>query len=114
MKGTMEIKEKESIQAQGMAIPAKVAVKTVTKGQERNIHALNVLKRIKSKLEGRIDRFGSEHSSDKKLSVPQQVTLQPVKVIFPLTNPLQVNYVIKEATNIDHLCKLYEGWTSWV
>lgn len=27
---------------------------------------------------------------------------------------LQVDYVIKEATNLDNLAQLYEGWTAWV
>jgi len=59
---------------------------------------LNVMRRIKSKLEGKSERSGSvDDVVDKKLSVPQQVS-----------------FVIKEATNIDHLCELYEGWTSWV
>ena len=26
----------------------------------------------------------------------------------------QVEYVIKEATNLDNLAQLYEGWTAWV
>lgn len=27
---------------------------------------------------------------------------------------LQVDFVIKEATNMDNLAQLYEGWTAWV
>lgn len=27
---------------------------------------------------------------------------------------LQVDIVIKEATNMDNLAQLYEGWTAWV
>lgn len=27
---------------------------------------------------------------------------------------LQVDFVIKEATNLDNLAQLYEGWTAWV
>lgn len=26
----------------------------------------------------------------------------------------QVDFVIKEATNLDNLAQLYEGWTAWV
>lgn len=26
----------------------------------------------------------------------------------------QVDYIIREATNPDHLAVLYEGWTPWV
>ena len=90
-------------------------MKGATKGQERNIHALNVLKRIKAKLEGKIERAGgSDDAAEKKLSVPQQVLehLPPPKNL--LTYALKVSYVVKEATNVDHLCALYEGWTSWV
>lgn len=28
--------------------------------------------------------------------------------------PFQVDYVIKEARDLDNLCMLYEGWTPWV
>ena len=28
--------------------------------------------------------------------------------------PLQVDFIIQEATSVDHLCELYEGWTPWV
>lgn len=27
---------------------------------------------------------------------------------------LQVDFVIREATNLDNLAQLYEGWTAWV
>lgn len=33
--------------------------------------------------------------------------------IFPAVL-LQVDFVIKEATNLDNLAQLYEGWTAWV
>lgn len=26
----------------------------------------------------------------------------------------QVDFIIQEATSVDHLCELYEGWTPWV
>jgi len=55
----------------------------------RNVHALNVLKRVKAKLEGR----DGISESQPKLSVSEQV-----------------DWVIREATSIDNLSKLYEGW----
>jgi PI-3-kinase-related kinase SMG-1 len=26
----------------------------------------------------------------------------------------QVDFVIREATHVDHLALLYEGWTAWI
>ena len=96
MKGGATEKEKENGQqppsvpatptssASSSSTPApsgkSTTMKGATKGQERNIHALNVLKRIKAKLEGKIERAGgSDDAAEKKLSVPQQV----LEHIFP-------------------------------
>jgi len=49
------------------------------------------MKRIRSKLEG-VD-FGIQH----KMSVSEQVARS-----------------IEQATSVDNLCMMYEGWTSWV
>lgn len=49
------------------------------------------MKRIRSKLEG-VD-FGVQH----KMSVSEQVSK-----------------TIEQATSVDNLCLMYEGWTSWV
>jgi len=56
----------------------------------RNIHAVNIVKRVKEKLEG-LDG-----------------TSQPMSI------SQQVDWVIKEATSTDNLCKMYEGWTPWI
>ena len=58
--------------------------------QERNIYALHTLKRIKAKLQG-LDGV------PEKLSVAEQVDL-----------------VIQNATSVDNLSVLYEGWTAWI
>ncbi|KAK3520199.1 hypothetical protein QTP70_017920, partial [Hemibagrus guttatus] len=55
--------------------------------QERNSYAVSVWKRVKAKLEGR------DMDPNRRMSV---------------------DYVIKEATNLDNLAQLYEGWTAWV
>uniref|UniRef100_A0A8D2KVE8 FATC domain-containing protein n=1 Tax=Varanus komodoensis TaxID=61221 RepID=A0A8D2KVE8_VARKO len=59
--------------------------------QERNSYAVSVWKRVKAKLEGR------DLDPNRRMSVAEQV-----------------DYVIKEATNLDNLAQLYEGWTAWV
>ncbi|XP_047656550.1 serine/threonine-protein kinase SMG1 isoform X1 [Tachysurus fulvidraco] len=59
--------------------------------QERNSYAVSVWKRVKAKLEGR------DTDPNRRMSVTEQV-----------------DYVIKEATNLDNLAQLYEGWTAWV
>lgn len=59
--------------------------------QERNSYAVSVWKRVKAKLEGR------DVDPNRRMSVAEQV-----------------DFVIKEATNLDNLSQLYEGWTAWV
>ncbi|KAF6717193.1 Serine/threonine-protein kinase SMG1 [Oryzias melastigma] len=59
--------------------------------QERNSYAVSVWKRVKAKLEGR------DVDPNRRLSVAEQV-----------------DFVIREATNMDNLAQLYEGWTAWV
>ncbi|XP_054706809.1 serine/threonine-protein kinase SMG1-like [Uloborus diversus] len=59
--------------------------------QERNTYATNVWKRVKTKLDGR------DPDPNKKSSIVEQV-----------------DFVIKEATNLENLAVLYEGWTPWV
>ncbi|KAI8575271.1 hypothetical protein K450DRAFT_262519 [Umbelopsis ramanniana AG] len=61
------------------------------KTERRNHHAVGILRRIRSKLEG-ID-FGHRQA----MSVPEHVSL-----------------MISEATSVDNLSMMYEGWTSWV
>mmetsp|Transcript_42831 Transcript_42831/g.71276 ORF Transcript_42831/g.71276 Transcript_42831/m.71276 type:complete len:723 (+) Transcript_42831:3525-5693(+) len=60
-------------------------------GQERNIYALAALKRIKSKLEGR------DPDPTTKLSIEKHV-----------------EWIVQQATNVDNLCVMYEGWTPWI
>ena len=63
--------------------------------QERNTHALGVLRRVKVKLEGRDKWPGKEREA--KLSVADQVEM-----------------VVRHATSADNLAQLYEGWVAWV
>lgn len=59
--------------------------------QERNGYAVGVWKRVKMKLDGR------DPDSGKRSTVADQV-----------------DYTIKEATRLENLALLYEGWTPWV
>ncbi|MGH0130149.1 UNVERIFIED_CONTAM: hypothetical protein FKN15_041200 [Acipenser sinensis] len=80
--------------SKGLAPSPKRAVRDPKTGravQERNSYAVSVWKRVKAKLEGR------DVDPNRRMSVAEQV-----------------DYVIKEATNVDNLAQLYEGWTAWV
>ncbi|KAF1328185.1 Phosphatidylinositol kinase, partial [Globisporangium splendens] len=65
----------------------------VTHVQERNRHGVQVLKRIEEKLYGHV----SDHGTMRALTVEQQA-----------------NWLIGEATKVDNLCVMYEGWTPWI
>ncbi|XP_062388673.1 serine/threonine-protein kinase SMG1 isoform X3 [Sardina pilchardus] len=82
------------ITSKGLAPSPKRAVRDPKTGkavQERNSYAVSVWKRVKAKLEGR------DVDPNRRMSVTEQV-----------------DYVIKEATHVDNLAQLYEGWTAWV
>ncbi|EKX55373.1 hypothetical protein GUITHDRAFT_51733, partial [Guillardia theta CCMP2712] len=77
--------------------------------RQRNAHAVSVLKRVRQKLDGR----DKQNDGNTKLTVQEQASdvrrcVKVVKVKW------QVEMTIKEATNIDKLCEMYEGWTPWV
>ncbi|CAG8708585.1 7126_t:CDS:2, partial [Acaulospora morrowiae] len=59
--------------------------------QTRNIFAVGIIRRIKAKLEGR------DFDSTTKMTVHEQV-----------------DKIIQQATSVDNLCVMYEGWTSWI
>ncbi|KAM9392172.1 serine/threonine-protein kinase SMG1 [Pholidichthys leucotaenia] len=82
------------VNSKGLNPSPKRAVRDPKTGravQERNSYAVSVWKRVKAKLEGR------DIDPNRRMSVAEQV-----------------DFVIKEATNIDNLAQLYEGWTAWV
>ncbi|CAG0911353.1 unnamed protein product [Cyprideis torosa] len=58
---------------------------------EENTYAMSVWRRIEEKLTGRDPRRGEV-----------------------LTVEKQVDLLISEARDVEKLCLLYEGWTSWV
>lgn len=65
--------------------------KTFVLFSERNKYAVEICKRIRDKLDG----FDPDASTSSSISE-------------------QVRYTIHEATDLDNLATLYEGWTSWV
>ncbi|CAG9838888.1 unnamed protein product [Diabrotica balteata] len=83
------IQQKSFSESLEKSVPQKQ--ETGSKGQQRNAYAVNVWRRVKMKLEGR------DLESARKSSVQEQV-----------------DHVIREATNLDNLALLYEGWTPWV
>ena len=61
------------------------------KGTSRNVTAINVLLKIKGKLEGK------DNVEKRSQSVEEQV-----------------DYLIKQAVSVDNLASMYEGWMSWI
>jgi len=76
---------------QNSATISSAAMRNISKGQERNTYAVNVLKRVKCKLDGR------DLDATKKMSIKDQV-----------------DWVIQQAISIENLCVMYEGWTPWI
>jgi hypothetical protein len=78
-----------------LAVPAAASGGVKGPKQERNVHALTVLRRMKCKLDGK-DRWPGK----------ERETRQTVAE--------QVETVIKLAVSPDNLCQMYEGWSAWV
>ncbi|XP_008459237.2 uncharacterized protein LOC103498422 isoform X1 [Cucumis melo] len=57
----------------------------------RNAYAMSVLRRVEMKLNGR------DNVDNRELSITEQV-----------------DYLLKQATSVDNLCNMYEGWTPWI
>ncbi|CAF0784356.1 unnamed protein product [Brachionus calyciflorus] len=69
----------------------ETTIKTLKINQEGNSHAISIWKRVNKKLEGR------DPDPNYQMNVQEQV-----------------DYLIKEATDLSNLAVLYEGWTPWV
>lgn len=73
------------------------------KARKKSTHAINVLNRVKEKLEGKDGNLisasltTSSSSSNERMSVVEQV-----------------NSVIALAKNPENLSKMFEGWTAWI
>ncbi|OVA05179.1 Phosphatidylinositol 3-/4-kinase [Macleaya cordata] len=59
--------------------------------RSKNPYALSVLRRVDMKLDGR------DIENDREISIAEQV-----------------DYLLKQATSVDNLCNMYEGWTPWI
>jgi PI-3-kinase-related kinase SMG-1 len=84
--------------------------RTVKNTSTKNVHAMNVLRRVKAKLEGR-DFAAQKAQNEKNLTTN---TAEPLKLPERMSVAEQVDWVIREATSIDNLSKMYEGWTAWI
>ena len=59
--------------------------------EEKNATAMSILRRVNLKLQGR------DIDPSRKASVAEQV-----------------GWIVDQATNVDNLSKMYEGWTGWI
>eukprot|EP01125_Pyxidicula_operculata_P020938 TRINITY_DN787_c1_g1_i1.p1 TRINITY_DN787_c1_g1~~TRINITY_DN787_c1_g1_i1.p1 ORF type:complete len:1047 (-),score=394.48 TRINITY_DN787_c1_g1_i1:416-3394(-) len=86
-----------------------------TSTSTRNVHALNIVKRVKEKLEGIKDNNNNNninsnhHQQHQHHDVKESSNRDEVVSVSD-----QVDWIIKEATSLDNLSKMYEGWTPWV
>ncbi|CAI5722810.1 unnamed protein product [Hyaloperonospora brassicae] len=62
--------------------------------EEKSRHGLQVVKRIEEKLSGKVTEVAH---------APSMLTVEQ-----------QASWLIDEATKIDNLCVMYEGWTPWI
>ncbi|XP_019454155.1 PREDICTED: serine/threonine-protein kinase SMG1-like [Lupinus angustifolius] len=60
-------------------------------GRGKNAYALSVLRRVEMKIEGR------DISEHREIGIAEQV-----------------DCLLKQATSVDNLCNMYEGWTPWI
>ncbi|CAL9022136.1 unnamed protein product [Prunus brigantina] len=60
-------------------------------GRGKNPYAMSVLRRVEMKLDGR------DIAENREISISEQV-----------------DYLLKQATSVDNLCNMYEGWTPWI
>jgi hypothetical protein len=81
-------------------VPAAALASSGSIALAKNTTAIGVLKRVRQKLEG--SDLPPIHTASATTSAPK------------LSIPSQVDWVIREATSVDNLSKLYEGWTAWI
>lgn len=80
--------EQSEVQSDVASPPTRTHTRT-TRG--KNAYALSVLKSMEMKIDGR------NIADNREVSIPEQV-----------------DYLIKQATSVDNLCNMYEGWTPWI
>lgn len=57
----------------------------------KNAYAMSILRRVEMKLDGR------DIANNRDISIAEQV-----------------DFLLKQATSVDNLCNMYEGWTPWI
>ncbi|KAM3220199.1 hypothetical protein P3S67_019940 [Capsicum chacoense] len=82
-------KDKVEGAAHGTSLINVEAANRTTRG--KNTYALSILRRVEMKLDGR------DVADNREMSVAEQV-----------------DYLLKQATSVDNLCNMYEGWTPWI
>jgi phosphatidylinositol kinase/protein kinase (PI-3 family) len=70
----------------------ELVIGTVVGEQEKNEFAVSVLSRVQERLSGVVN--------------PDQAETLPV--------PAQVSWLIRQSTDPDSLCQMYEGWAAWI
>ena len=73
--------------------------------QERNEYAVEVLQVVNAKLSGEVmqrEKNSQTHSSASKAN-PTSMSVKD-----------QVDHIVQQATSVDNLCVMYEGWTPWI
>lgn len=83
----------------------------------RNAYAMSVLRRVEMKLNG-LDNVDNRYllltwSNLDKLYAGL-LTLAYFLTDRELSIAEQVDYLLKQATSVDNLCNMYEGWTPWI
>ncbi|XP_076957542.1 uncharacterized protein LOC143633064 [Bidens hawaiensis] len=91
--GVANIKLGSQRQEEGHNSPTQntdVAVQ-VSRVKSKNAYAVSVLRRVEMKIEGR------DITDKRDISIAEQV-----------------DYLLRQATSVDNLCNMYEGWTPWI
>ncbi|KAL8264578.1 hypothetical protein R6Q59_022708 [Mikania micrantha] len=63
----------------------------VSRVKSKNAYAVSVLRRVEMKIDGR------DITDKRDVSIAEQV-----------------DYLLRQATSVDNLCNMYEGWTPWI
>ncbi|XP_078430572.1 uncharacterized protein LOC144702411 [Wolffia australiana] len=84
--------QKEAFECENEGLnPTKAHVRGSRLIRGKNLYAVTVLEQVERKLNGR------EPDEKRCMGVAEQV-----------------EYLLKEATSVDNLCNMYEGWTPWI
>ena len=84
--------------------------------EEKNKFALSVLRRVRVKLEGR-EPDSLRKVGNREICIMfniQNIFVFLWHLIFQSTVGEQVDFIIREAMNMENLSLMYEGWTAWI